>query len=145
MFFLFIFYLFTKKVQLKLVFSYVYSVSKIIFFNYPNIYVYNTFLIQNHCTTFNFSLQPFVTRRVTKTALEWRIRNLTYPKHIYCVSAEDDGSLTVRTSNKKYFKKIVIPDLERIGLKPEQDRISFTHQYNTLIITVLFSSVNILY
>ncbi|XP_033220434.1 protein DPCD [Belonocnema kinseyi] len=81
------------------------------------------------------SAAPFVTRRVTKTALEWRIRNLTYPKHIYSVSAEDDGSLTVRTSNKKYFKKIIVPDLERIGLKPEQDRISFTHQYNTLIIT----------
>ena len=84
-----------------------------------------------------------MTRRVTKTALEWRIRNLTYPKNIYSVTAEDDGTLTVKTSNKKYFKKIVVPDLERIGLKPEQDRISFTHQYNTLIITVLFYSLNI--
>ncbi|XP_032458057.1 protein DPCD [Nasonia vitripennis] len=78
---------------------------------------------------------PIISRRTTKTALEWRIRNLSYPKDVYSVTAEDDGTITVRTSNKKYFKKINVPDLERAGLKPEQDRISFTHQFNTLIIT----------
>jgi len=81
-------------------------------------------------------LQPFIIRRITKTSLEWRIRNLPYPESVYSVTAEHDGTMTVRTSNKKYFKKIKIPDLERIGLKPEQQRISFRHQYNTLIITV---------
>ncbi|XP_014218386.1 protein DPCD [Copidosoma floridanum] len=81
------------------------------------------------------SSAPLITRRITKTALEWRIRNLSYPKDVYSVSAEDDGTITVRTSNKKYFKKMNIPDLDRIGLKPEQERISFTHQYNTLTIT----------
>lgn len=92
-----------------------------------------------NCETFDF--QPIITRRVTKTALEWRIRNLSYPKDVYSVTAEDDGTITVRTSNKKYFKKITVPDLERSGLKPEQDRISFTHQYNTLIITVSISNL----
>ncbi|KAG7190500.1 hypothetical protein KM043_006601 [Ampulex compressa] len=81
------------------------------------------------------SSAPFVTRRITKTSLEWRIRNLPYPQNVYSVTAEMDGTITVRTSNKKYFKKIHVPDLERVGLKPEQDRISFTHQYNALIIT----------
>lgn len=78
---------------------------------------------------------PFITRRITKTALEWRIRNLPYPQDVYSVTADEDGTITVRTSNKKYFKKLAVPDLERIGLKPEQERISFTHQHNTLIIT----------
>jgi len=78
---------------------------------------------------------PFITRRITKTGLEWRIRNLSYPESVYSVTAENDGTMTVRTSNKKYFKKIRIPDLERIGLKPTQQRISFHHQYNTLIIS----------
>ncbi|XP_043260573.1 protein DPCD [Colletes gigas] len=81
------------------------------------------------------SSNPFITRRITKTSLEWRIRNLPYPQNVYSVTAEDDGTITVRTSNKKYFKKIRVPDLERVGVKPEQDRISFTHQHNTLIIT----------
>ncbi|XP_078048070.1 protein DPCD [Augochlora pura] len=78
---------------------------------------------------------PLISRRITKTLLEWRIRNLPYPLSVYSVNAEDDGTITIRTSNKKYFKKIVVTDLERIGLKPEQDRISYNHQYNTLIIT----------
>ncbi|XP_076669204.1 protein DPCD [Andrena cerasifolii] len=81
------------------------------------------------------STAPFITRRITKTSLEWRIRNLPYPQDVFSVTAEDDGTITVRTSNKKYFKRISVPDLERVGLKPEQSRISFTHQYNTLIIT----------
>lgn len=81
------------------------------------------------------SNNPFIIRRITKTSLEWRIRNLPYSKDVYSVTAEDDGTITIRTSNKKYFKKIKVPDLERIGLKPEQDRITFGHQYNTLIIT----------
>ncbi|XP_003489607.1 protein DPCD [Bombus impatiens] len=81
------------------------------------------------------SSAPFITRRITKTALEWRIRNLPYPQNVYSVTAEDDNTITVRTINKKYFKKIIVPDLERAGLKVVQDRISFTHQYSTLIIT----------
>jgi hypothetical protein len=83
-----------------------------------------------------YNFQPIVTRRTTKTVLEWRIRNLPYPKDVYSITADDDGTIIVRTSNKKYFKKLVVPDLDRAGLKPEQERISFTHQYNTLIITV---------
>lgn len=73
---------------------------------------------------------------MTKTSLEWRIRNLPYSKEVYSVTAENDGTITVRTHNKKYFKKIIVPDLQRVGLVPEQERITFGHQYNTLIITV---------
>ncbi|XP_063992541.1 protein DPCD [Diachasmimorpha longicaudata] len=80
------------------------------------------------------SSAPIVSRRITKTGLEWRIRNLPYPKEVYSITA-DGGLLIVRTSNKKYFKKLNIPDLDRVGLKPDQDRISFTHQFNTLVIT----------
>ncbi|XP_043267535.1 protein DPCD isoform X2 [Venturia canescens] len=78
---------------------------------------------------------PMITRRITKTALEWRIRNLPYAKDVYSITAEEDSTITIRTSNKKYYKKIRVPDLERVGLKPEQERISWTHQFNTLIIT----------
>ncbi|XP_065157822.1 protein DPCD [Atheta coriaria] len=82
------------------------------------------------------SNQPIISRRITKTALEWRIRNLPYPADVFSVTADPDNKcLTVRTSNKKYFKKIVIPELERTGLLPEQENVSFTHKFNTLIIT----------
>ncbi|KAK0083258.1 hypothetical protein PV326_006826 [Microctonus aethiopoides] len=81
------------------------------------------------------STNPFVTRRITRISLEWRIRNLPYPKDVYSVNAEDDGTITVRTTNKKYYKKLSVSDLDRCGVKIEQERISFTHQHNTLIIT----------
>ncbi|XP_018569951.1 protein DPCD [Anoplophora glabripennis] len=82
------------------------------------------------------SNQPFVSRRITRTNLEWRIRNLPYPIETYSVTAEPDSkNLVVRTANKKYFKKLPIPDLDRLNLLPEQENISFSHKFNTLIIT----------
>lgn len=81
------------------------------------------------------STQPFVSRRYTRNNMEWRIRNLSYPIETYSVTVDpDDKCLVVRTSNRKYFKKLFIPDLERIGLRPEQQNVSFTHKFNTLII-----------
>ncbi|KAJ1521580.1 hypothetical protein ONE63_003233 [Megalurothrips usitatus] len=77
---------------------------------------------------------PFLTKRITKKSIEWRIRNLPYPRDVYSVTSDDDG-ITVRTSNKKYFKKITIPELERVGLKADNSLLSFNHQFNTLIIT----------
>lgn len=84
-----------------------------------------------------FFLQPFIVKRITKRNIEWRIRNMPYPLEVYSVSAnEEEGCLVVRTTNKKYFKKLTVPELDRVNLKPEQDRIKFSHQFNTLIITV---------
>ncbi|GJQ74190.1 hypothetical protein Trydic_g19103 [Trypoxylus dichotomus] len=80
--------------------------------------------------------QPFVTRRITKHILEWRIRNLPYPMEMYSVTADaENRCLVVRTTNKRYFKKLSIPELDRVNLVPQQDAINFIHKYNTLIIT----------
>ncbi|GLV31759.1 uncharacterized protein CBL_07518 [Carabus blaptoides fortunei] len=85
---------------------------------------------------FENSNQPFVSKRLTKRNIEWRIRNLSYPIDVYSVTADRDSKcLIVRTSNKKYYKKLTIPELERVQMFPEQDNIAFTHKYNTLIIT----------
>lgn len=56
---------------------------------------------------------------------------------MYSVTVDaEDGCLVIRTTNKKYFKRLPVPELERANLKPEQERIKFSHQFNTLIITV---------
>ena len=69
--------------------------------------------------------------------MEWRIRNLPYPIDNYTVLAsQDDNCIIVKTKNKKFFKKIRVPDLERIGVKLEQDKIDYSHKFNTLIISV---------
>ncbi|KAJ8910033.1 hypothetical protein NQ315_003463 [Exocentrus adspersus] len=82
------------------------------------------------------SNQPIVSRRVTRMNLEWRIRNLPYSLETYSVTADQDsGCLVVRTTNKKYFKKLAIPDLTRLHLLPQQENVTFSHKFNTLIIT----------
>ncbi|EDV96048.1 protein DPCD [Drosophila grimshawi] len=79
---------------------------------------------------------PLLTKRVTKKNIEWRIRNLSYPLSVYNVSADaEKRAIIVRTSNKKYFKVIPVPDLDRCSVPPLQANISTHHQFNTLIIT----------
>ncbi|KAM3964946.1 protein DPCD [Aphomia sociella] len=79
--------------------------------------------------------QPIVTRRNTRINLEWRIRNLPYPIETYSISANNEEKcIIVRTTNKKYYKKLQVPELARLGLPIEQANIQSTHQYNTLII-----------
>ena len=55
----------------------------------------------------------------------------------HCHSVEVNGeNLVLRTSNKKYFKRFVVPDLQRLGLAPDATRITLAHANNTLLITV---------
>ncbi|XP_072883169.1 protein DPCD [Hemitrygon akajei] len=82
------------------------------------------------------SSNPIFTRKDTKTCFQWRIRNLPYPKNVYSVTIDpDERRCIVRTSNKKYFKKFNIPDLDRCCLPLDGSALSFTHANNTLIIT----------
>lgn len=77
--------------------------------------------------------------RITKNNIEWRIRNLPYPIETYSVLAEPENKcIVVRTSNKKYFKRILVHDLARINVVPDQGNIEFSHKFNTLIIVVSF-------
>lgn len=79
--------------------------------------------------------QPIVSTRLTKTSLEWRIRNLEYPSNVYSVNINTEkGDIVVSTSNRKYYKRLGIPDLDRLNIRPQQDCISYSHKFNTLII-----------
>ncbi|KAK9885020.1 hypothetical protein WA026_009247 [Henosepilachna vigintioctopunctata] len=80
--------------------------------------------------------QPIISKRNTRINLEWRIRNLPYPIEIYSVTCnKDKNSLIVRTSNKKYFKIIHLPELDRLCIPLKQESVTFSHKCNTLIIT----------
>lgn len=78
---------------------------------------------------------PICNRYDTKRSFLWRIRNLPYPKNVYQVTVDEERRMIViRTSNKKYFKKLYVSDMERCGLKLSQDKISYSHANNTLVI-----------
>lgn len=76
---------------------------------------------------------PALCRKDTSRAFQWRIRNLPYPLETYDLRVEDDH-IVVRTTNKKYFKRIEIPDMKREGLKLAQADLTYAHANNTLII-----------
>jgi len=79
---------------------------------------------------------PIFLRKDTPEQLQWRIRNLTYPANVYTVSVDHEKQdIVVRTSNKKYFKRIDVPDLRRTGLKLKENLLEWKHQHNTLIIS----------
>ncbi|XP_077102828.1 protein DPCD [Siphateles boraxobius] len=82
------------------------------------------------------SSNPLFMRKDTKASFQWRIRNISYPVEVYSVSAEPtERCCVIRTSNKKYYKKFSIPDLDRCQLPLESAALSFTHANNTLIIS----------
>ncbi|KAJ8025394.1 Protein DPCD [Holothuria leucospilota] len=82
------------------------------------------------------SSNPIFVRKDTKECFQWRIRNLPYPVSTYSVTADNDARCCiVRTTNKKYYKRFSIPDLDRAQLPLEQSAVSFAHANNTLIIS----------
>eukprot|EP00927_Polykrikos_kofoidii_P012697 TRINITY_DN15500_c0_g1_i1.p1 TRINITY_DN15500_c0_g1~~TRINITY_DN15500_c0_g1_i1.p1 ORF type:complete len:306 (+),score=58.51 TRINITY_DN15500_c0_g1_i1:81-998(+) len=82
------------------------------------------------------SSNPIFLRKDTPEQFQWRIRNLPYPASVYSVTVDQDKQeIVVRTSNKKYFKRIEIPDLARLKMKLNDSLLTWKHQHNTLIIS----------
>jgi hypothetical protein len=82
------------------------------------------------------SSNPIFLRKDTPEHFQWRIRNLAYPASVYSVTIDHEKQhIVVRTSNKKYFKRIDVEDLSRLGLKLKDESLSWKHQHNTLIIS----------
>ncbi|KAG5500534.1 hypothetical protein JKF63_03628 [Porcisia hertigi] len=82
---------------------------------------------------------PVVVRQDTRESYVVRIRNLPYPREVFSVTVERQdgdaiGKIVVRTSNKKYFKRLDIPDLERAQIPLEGAHLSYDVQHQTLII-----------
>merc|ERR1712039_473065 len=79
---------------------------------------------------------PIFLRKDTPEHFQWRIRNLAYPADVYSVSVDHEKQeVVVRTSNKKYYKRIAVPDLGSVGLKLTAESLTWKHQHNTLIIS----------
>lgn len=82
------------------------------------------------------SSNPIFLRKDTPEHFQWRIRNLAYPADVFSVTVDHEKQqIVVRTSNKKYFKRIDVEDLSRLGLKLKDESLSWKHQHNTLIIS----------
>merc|ERR1712091_198574 len=82
------------------------------------------------------SSNPIFLRKDTPEHFQWRIRNLPYPADVYSVTIDHEKQqIVVRTSNKKYFKRVAVEDLMRLNLKLKDESLTWKHQHNTLIIS----------
>jgi len=79
---------------------------------------------------------PVFLRKDTPQDFQWRIRNLMFPADVYSITVDHEKQeIVVRTSNKKYFKRIPVPDCARLGLPLKDEMLTWKHQHNTLIIS----------
>ena len=68
-------------------------------------------------------------RKDTKTRFEWRIRNMPYPKETYIIEVDHTKSqIVLKTTNKKYYKRIDIPDLKRVGATMLESSVAWRYQ-----------------
>jgi hypothetical protein len=82
------------------------------------------------------SSAPVLSRKDSDTEIEFRIRNLPYTKDVFSVTIDEQANaLVVRTTNKKYFKRIEVPDMTRAGLRLDAANLSWDFKLNTLVIT----------
>lgn len=78
------------------------------------------------------SKNPVFFRQDTPTDWCWRIRQIPYPANFYQVTVDEaNNQVVVRTTNKKYFKKIDAPH----GEKMVSSEVNWNWQYETLVIT----------
>ncbi|EGF81646.1 hypothetical protein BATDEDRAFT_24217 [Batrachochytrium dendrobatidis JAM81] len=78
---------------------------------------------------------PYLVRKDTRTQFVWRIRNLPWPKDVYQVHVDTTlRKMVVRTTNKKYFARIPIPDMDRAGIPLQQSSLTTDWGSNTLVI-----------
>jgi hypothetical protein len=74
-------------------------------------------------------------RKDTKTKFEWRVRNMPYPKETYIVECDHQKQqIVLKTTNKKYYKRIDLPDMRRVQLQMVESSITWRYQNQTVII-----------
>ena len=63
---------------------------------------------------------------------------MPWPKEVYQLSIDHDKQqIVLRTANKKYYKRIEIPELKRLGIALDDKQISWKYSNETLLITYL--------
>ncbi len=61
---------------------------------------------------------------------------MTYPKETYVIEVDHSKQqIILKTTNKKYYKRIDIPDLKRLSLKIDESSVAWKYINNTVIIS----------
>lgn len=79
---------------------------------------------------------PLFSRKDLKDVFQWRVRNLPYTADVFSVTVDEaDKKIVIRTSNKKYYKRFNIPEMD--ALKLPLNPASLTHSFanSTLVVS----------
>jgi hypothetical protein len=83
-------------------------------------------------------------RQDIPTHFQFRIRNLPYDYDNYIVDIDENAQeIVLKTKNKKYYKRMNIPDLKAGGAAGKLDArfLEWKHANNTLVISVSMNPV----
>jgi hypothetical protein len=81
------------------------------------------------------SSNPHLYRKDSPSHFIWRVRNAVWPKEVYQLSLDlKDRKIVIRTTNKKYYKRLEIPDMDRLQLPLEESALNFDWGSNTLVV-----------
>jgi hypothetical protein len=80
--------------------------------------------------------QPLVSRCDTAREFVWRVRNVPYPSDVFSVAVDAaTRELVIRTSNKKFFKRLRLPELDAGGLPLSAAAMTWHHTESTLVVS----------
>lgn len=80
-------------------------------------------------------VQPRCVRVDTPGCFTWHIHNLPYAPDTYVVSLDAAACcVVVGTTNKKYYKRLPMPEMQLLGLVAEPSRVSWSHAGSTLTV-----------
>jgi hypothetical protein len=77
-----------------------------------------------------------VSRCDTAREFVWRVRNVPYPSDVFAVAVEPETrDVVVRTTNKKFFKRLKLPEMDAAGLPLSPAAMTWHHAASTLVIS----------
>jgi len=81
---------------------------------------------------------PAFSQEDTTEHFQWIVTNLPYPASTYDITVDSvRQQIVIRTSNKKYYKRIDVPDLVDRGLQLSDKLLQWKHSQNTLVVSYL--------
>lgn len=79
---------------------------------------------------------PVLSRKDTRDSFQWRVRNLPYPPDTYNVTVDhQQQQIVIRTTNKKYFKRLDVPELRLLSLPLSEGALTWHHAHATLVVS----------
>ena len=71
------------------------------------------------------------------------MRNLPYSESTFSVTVDEaDNKVVIRTTNKKYYKRFGVPEMDMLKKRLDADDLSWFHRNNALVISVCAPSGN---